>query len=441
MIYKNLAVVLMVMLAAGSVQAQQIDKSGLPVLSGAMTITDVVDTALKYSPDVASKHAALGAATARIGMSKSMTRLQLSATLMGTTGTMPMIVSGPEDVTPRSLQFVPDSPRAVQNFMLMYPLYTGGKLKSRVESASALEGAAKSEVTMSELDVALNAKVAYYTVLLAELYVDSYQTRVDEAEERVRIAEESFNAGRIAKYDLLRNQTDLAEAEQMLTNAQRDLQVAVINLKATMGVSPESNISISGDLSFLETTWTLEDIRAIALQQRPEIAAARARIHASDATVSATKSAYKPQLYATVMQDFETIRGMGSDQGYIVGISAAIPILDGGLRKSEVNEAQAMLDQMKADERSAILAVNKDVDIAFAELSAATRNAELSTAAVAQAEENYRVIKLRYESGKAVNVEVLDALASLTRSQTNYAQALYDHNVAREMLARAIGQK
>lgn len=440
MIYKNLVVVLMVMLAVSS-SAQQIDKSGLPVLSGAMTMADVVDTTLKYSPDVASKRAALGAANARIGMSKSMTRLQLSATLMGTTGTMPMIMSGPEDVTPRSLKLVPDSPHVVQNFMLMYPLYTGGKLKSRVESASALEGAAKSEVTMSELDVALNAKVAYYTVLLAQRYVDSYQTRVDEAKERVRIAEESFNVGRIAKYDLLRNQTDLAEAEQMLTNAQRDFQVAIINLKATMGVSPESNISVSDDLNFLETAWTLEDVRATALQQRPEITAARARIHASDATVSAAKSAYKPQLYATVMQDFETIRGMGSDQGYIVGITAAIPILDGGLRKSEVSEAKAMLDQMKSEERSAILDVNKDVDIAFAELSAAARNVELSKAAVAQAEEDYRVIKLRYESGKAVNVEVLDALATLTRSQTNYAQALYDHNVAREMLVRAIGQK
>ena len=441
MIDKKLAVVLMVMLAVGPSSAQQIDKSGLPVLSGAMTITDVVDAALKYSPDVAYKCAALRAANARIGMSKAMTRLQLSATLTGTTGTMLMIVSGPEGVSPQNLQGVPNNPRAVQNFMLMYPLYTGGKLRSRVNSASALAKAATSEVAMSELDVALAAKVYYYMVILAQRYVDSYQKRVDESKERVRIAEESFKVGRIAKYDLLRNQTDLAEAEQVLTNAQKDLQVGVINLKATMGISPESNVSVSGGLDFLETARTLEDLRSVALQQRPEVAAAHARIRAAGATVSVAKGAYKPQIYATAMQDFEATRDNGSSQGYIVGITAAIPILDGGLRTSGVSEAQAMLNQMRADERGVVLNVSKDVDTAFAELGAASRNVELAKAAVAQAEEDYRVIKLRYESGKAVNVEVLDALATLTRSQTNYAQALYEHNVARETLARAIGQK
>jgi outer membrane protein TolC len=141
------------------------------------------------------------------------------------------------------------------------------------------------------------------------------------------------------------------------------------------------------------------------------------------------------------MQDFETTRNNGSDQGYVGGVTAALPILDGGLRRSAVNEAQATVQQARADERDAVLKVNRDVSTALVNLSAAARNVGLSKAAVEQAEEDYRVIKLRYESGKAINVEVLDALAALTRALTNYADALYQHNVARDQLTRATGQR
>ena len=44
-------------------------------------------------------------------------------------------------------------------------------------------------------------------------------------------------------------------------------------------------------------------------------------------------------------------------------------------------------------------------------------------------------------AGKAINVEVLDALASLTRAQTQNAAALYNYNVAAADLLRATGQR
>jgi outer membrane protein TolC len=131
----------------------------------------------------------------------------------------------------------------------------------------------------------------------------------------------------------------------------------------------------------------------------------------------------------------------GADTGYLVGVTAALPVFDGGLRRSSVNEAQAMLAQMQADEREAILSISKSVAAAYVQFGAATRNVDLAQAAITQAEEDYRIIRLRYEAGKATNVEVLDALGALTRARTMYAEALYGQNVAREALTRAIGQR
>jgi outer membrane protein TolC len=261
----------------------------------------------------------------------------------------------------------------------------------------------------------------------------------------VRIAEEAFAAGRIAKYDLLRNQTDLAEAQQQLNNAQRDVETALIDLKNMMGISQSSQLTLAQDLAVQAAPPTLGELQATALKQRPEVQAAQARIRSAQATVGVAKSAYKPQVYATGMADLSVMKGNSmngsTDTGYLVGVTAALPILDGGLRRSSVNEAQAMVGQMQADERMAVLDVSKSVATAYAQFNAATKNVGLAQAAVTAAEEDYRVIRMRYEAGKATNVEVLDSLASLTRARTNYAEALYSQSTARETLLRATGQR
>ncbi len=435
----GLGVALIVLIGAPSL-SQETDKTGQPVVSQAVSINDAVSIALKNSPTVEARRATVAAATARVGMARAMTRPQVTTTTFATASSMDMIVPGPDSVQPQNFTLTPNKARLDQNLMAMYPLYTGGALKGRVGSARALAEASSSEATTSELDVALAVKNAYYNVLLQRENVQAYQRRVTEATERVRIAQESYNAGKIARFDLLRNQTDLAEAQQQVNNAHRDEAMALIDMKNAMGISQSSALTLSDTLTFKSEQPNLEDLQAKAVSQRPEVAAARARIRSAAAILGVAKSAYKPQVYATAMADVSTMRG-GTDTGYLLGVTAALPILDGGQRKSAVNESQAMLQQMRADEREAILMVDRDVATSAAQLGAATKNVTLSEAAVAQAEEDYRVIRLRYEAGKSTNVEVLDALATLTRAQTNHAEALYNYNVARETLTRATGQR
>lgn len=439
---RNLIPILIsVFLVGASVSAEEVDKTGQPVVSQVVSINDAVGIALTNSPTLEARRAAVAAAAARVGMAKSMTRPQASASTFATSSNMPMILPGFEGVRPQNFTLTPNEARLDQNVMAMYPLYTGGALKGRVGGARALAEASLSDAATSELDAALAVKSAYYNVLLQREVVTAYQQRVNEATERVRIAQVSFDAGRIARFDLLRNQTDLAEAEQQKNNAERDETTALIDLKNAMGISQSSTLTLSDSLTFTPEQANAEDLQARAVAQRPEVAAARARIRSAEAGLGVARSAYKPQIYAAAMAEGSATHQDGTDTGYLVGVTAALPIFDGGLRKSAKDEAQAMLRQMRADEREAILMVVRDVAASVTQLGAAAKNVTLSEAAVAQADEGYRVTRLRYEAGKSTNVEVLDALATLTRAQTSHAEALYNFNVARETLTRAMGQR
>jgi outer membrane protein TolC len=125
---------------------------------------------------------------------------------------------------------------------------------------------------------------------------------------------------------------------------------------------------------------------------------------------------------------------------YQVGLIASIPLSDGGLRSAQVREAQAKAVQARRELDSQRLKADRDVRVAYANLSAADQNTRASMEAVAQAEEEHRVAKLRYDAGKGILLEVLDSLTALVRAKVNYSQALYDYSTARDDLDRAVGR-
>jgi outer membrane protein len=371
-------------------------------------------------------------------MEKAMTKPQIA--LGGYAGDSGMgdIITGPPGVMPQGIFSVPNKGAVVGQVGLMYPISTGGKLSGAVNSAKALSSAAAFDREAAQKDTAFLVKSAYRKALLAQSTAGVYQDLVDEEKERVRVAQASYDEGKIAKYDLLRNRAALAESEQMLSNAERDVQTGMIDLKASMGISQESEITLSGALSYSPVAGDLASYIKQAMENRPELASARARVKAADEKVKAAQGAYSPQVYLSAMQGVTATSGETSS-GFTGGLTVGIPLSDGGSRRAAASEAESMLSSMKQEEKQAAIEVQREVRSAWVELQAADKNVKLSETAVEQAREDYRVIKLRYEAGKSINVEVLDALASLTRAENNNLTALYECNAAQDKLTRAVG--
>jgi outer membrane protein TolC len=411
------------------------------VVNGPLSISQAVDAALKYSPAISGKRALAGAASARLSSVKSMK--QVSTILSGTldNSNMQMILPGVEGLGPASGTMVPDRSRAGLTLMLMYPLTTGGKLESMIRSSSANRASSELDIKSAELDAALAAKTAYRQAALAFLMQDAAQRWVDESTERVRIAEDSFTQGRIAKFDLLRNKAELSDASAKLNTAKRDITVALIRLKSAMGISQDSSLEISDSLSDSIPDLQSAGLTERALNDRPDIQSAKKMIDGRKEMVRAAKAASAPQLYAIAMGQAESVQGMPFDKGYLLGLTAAMPLSDGGLRKSGVDEAVAMVKEAQASLAAMELEVRAEVASGIADVDTAAKNLALASDAIIQAEEDYKVIRLRYEAGKSTNVEVLDALAALTSARTMRAQALFELNVAQDMLLRTTGGK
>jgi outer membrane protein TolC len=179
---------------------------------------------------------------------------------------------------------------------------------------------------------------------------------------------------------------------------------------------------------------------AEASRSRPEILAARALLQSATAQLGAAKGAYRPQVYGAAMADAFSRNDMDKRVGATLGIIATFPLFDSGQHSAEIRQMDAMRRRSEAEVKDTELRVAMEVRQARLDVDTAEANYRAAEAVTQSSREAYDVIVLRVESQRSILVEQLDALAALTQTRANLAQALFDHSMAVARLQRAIGR-
>ncbi|HEV2473189.1 MAG TPA: TolC family protein, partial [Chthonomonadales bacterium] len=261
-----------------------------------------------------------------------------------------------------------------------------------------------------------------------------------------------------------------AASQQDLTDAQRDETVALIELKTVIGADPASQPVLTQSDAYSPSAAFLQVLAAeapstgrtpspaqpspagaapldtaapallrLAVSRRPEIMAANERVRSAGDTVAEARGSYLPQVDLFAMGDVIDTQASRSFAGTTYGLAASVPLYNGGDRRAQIDSALAMERQAQAERTRIELKVAQEVQDALAELRAAEQNVSTADAAEAAASEAYRVEMQRYQAGRSILVELLDALAARTAADSSKVQALYRYNLSRDQLLRATG--
>ena len=406
-----------------------------------LTLKAAVEYALAHNPDLLAARQDPASAAARLDAARAAGRLTASANAFLTAGTGGMIVAGANPVMPQYLSTQQVGRQGTLNGTAMYPLSTGGRVQADKRQKAHELASAEELVRAAENDLALRVRASYKKAALADLIVGIYTQRVIETTERLRVDQAKYDAGKIPLVFVLRDKAELADAQQSHTNAVRDLDIALLDLKQSMGAPLAPKTTLADKLVYDPRTEDAEALAKEADAKRPELVAARARVSAAQESIISANSAYKPQLAVAGMGNLTSNSNVGRFGEYLVGLIASVPLADGGLRGAQVHEAQAEATKAQRELDAMRLNAEREVRVAFANLGAADQNTRTSMEAVAQADEDHRVAKLRYDAGKGILLEVLDSLTALVRAQVNYSQALYEYSTAQDDLNRAAGRR
>jgi outer membrane protein len=184
----------------------------------------------------------------------------------------------------------------------------------------------------------------------------------------------------------------------------------------------------------------LAELLEQAAVQRPEVGVARQAVAAAQAGRQAARGEFLPRIFVrasvgnTSGQNVET----GWQEG--AGLHLEVPLYSGGRHRGELRASESDIEAAFADAQFILDAISLQVNLAYRDVVAAREIIDLARTAVVQAEENLRLVRVRYRNGNATPTDIVDSEAALTRSQQRFFSATYSYLAALARLAYAVGQ-
>lgn len=319
------------------------------------------------------------------------------------------------------------------------PLYTGGRVEYGVDQAKIGYQSSQLGLNKTNQQLRLDTTTAYYNILQAQNMVKVSQESVDNLAAHLQNVQAQYSVGTVAKSDVLRSQVELANAQQNLTKAQNGYDLAVTSLENIIGLPPGTPLTLKEELAYAPVSMTLDQAISTAVANRPDLKQSQLGIDAAQYGLKAAQSGNRPTVNFNAYNDWSDKDFPGFDNSaWGMSVMASWNIFDSGLTKSKVTQAQAGIDQAKAQNQLVRDGVVLDVQQSYLSLKEAEKRIQTSQVAVNQAQEDYSIAQVRYGAGVGTNLDVLDAQVALTQAKTNYIQALYDYNTSRAKLEKAI---
>lgn len=325
---------------------------------------------------------------------------------------------------------------------LRMSLYTGGRLENQRESARYSLNVADLSLENSRQAVKYQAAAAYYQVLQNAQLVNVQEEALNLLQEHLRTVQIQYEVGTVAKSDMLAISVQLANTQQYLNTAQGNYQTAIAQLNNIIGLPIDTEIAASTKLEFNEYTNSEDDCLEYALNHRPDGIAANYAVKRAEADKNVAKAGYRPTVTAVARGDASGegfLKSNHSSERWSVGLEVSWDIFDNGLTSARVHQAQAVERKAESVARQQLEMIQLEVHSAYIALKTAEKNIETTAAAVAKAEEEFEIAKVRYIEGVDTNLNVMNAQEKIVETRNNYYSALYTYNTSRAQLEKAMG--
>lgn len=424
----------LVLLSSVGARAQE-----LPRLEGQITLDQAVRFALVHSPMLRAISKETQMASAGIKMAQSMGRVQLSTTTSLSAGDSPSIFPSSAGVMPGNFMLTPGRGALNQNLTAMLPLSTGGLVHGQIQLAEQKTQVAQAEEIKAQQDLVLRVSETYLNGIYSQEMVMAAQVRLEAAQALLATTQAQVEAGKGIEASVRRVEAEVADAKRMLASAKNESEKSLIELKAMLGANLALIIEIQEPEQITDSVSELTVLLKRAQEQRPELVAARVQLDAATTRSSLVAASRRPQVYGMAMTDAMAASGMMSRVGYTLGVTASLPLSDGGLRKSQSQEASLGVEKAKAELTEVSLRVQSEVRQAVLDLETAQENLTSARSSRDAAQSAYDVTVLRVVNQKAILVEQLDALATLTQSRNSLVKANFDLMLATYRLKRMTG--
>ncbi len=347
---------------------------------------------------------------------------------------------GPQNFAIDSL----NNPGSLSNFRtsldLALPLLQRRALSSAIGQARSTERVAELQIEQVRQQLRLATVEAFFGVIVARQRLEVARQAVQTARREEERVASLVQQGLLVSSDLLASQAQRAEFEQQAIATEGALAVAMASLNTVLGRPPAAPVEPAGELpARMPAEPPLEPWLAAALEERFDLAAARALTEQARLALHAARGQWQPSLSLFAQYGASSHDLSSGSSDFTVGARLALDLFDQG-RPARVSRAVAEVRAAEALERQRQQEASLEIIEAYQQLRAARQQLEVTAAAVSQAAETLRIVRDRHEVGLTTITELLRSQTALLGAQTNRIEARYQQTVSYARLLERSGR-
>jgi outer membrane protein TolC len=413
---------------------------GAPQIAGrALSLDEAVAIGLSTQPQILARLYDYAAARHRVTQALAPMLPQVTGTVSASRVSQTTLSTSPQTGITTPVQIDRQmSDTFLAQVSLSQLLFDFGKTLAASEAARKLSFVALENVELQRQLIALAIREAYTNINFSQRLAAVAQQSFDRAQLNLRSARGFFDVGTRPKSDVVRAEVDVANARVDIIRARNAQRLARAALNTAMGIDIDSPTQVQDNLIYEPVQFDRAQQRAEALRQRPENRQAKLQVEVSEAQERLAYRNFFPNLSAVAAYG-----GTRSElnQNWSIGLNLSWNIFDGGNLLGRYEESKANLDAARARLKASELDIVQNVEQAEISAEEAQERIQAAQAAVASAEENFRLAQGRFDAGVGTILELTDAQLALTQSQNTESQALSDFRIALYRLDRALGRR
>lgn len=414
---------------------------------GVLTLEDGVRLALERNETLRVAHAEYRRAQGQVGEERAegLPQLDLGANYTHNWVLPTFVFDTPQG---RNTVKIGTDENLAGTLRLRQNLYTGGRVRAALRGARAQEAQAREAEREAFQAVREEVERRFYALLHDQELARVGDLALERAQANFRQVEALRQAGRVADYDLLRAQVQVASLRADSTQAHNRRDLSALALRETVGLDLNQSLEISGQFR-QETRLDLAAVEALVrlgLEQRPGLRQLGHLLQARHSRVKVEQARALPavEFQSTGQLQFQSNEfDLGADEvwrkNWSTAVAMQMPLFDGLRIHARVAQARQEARGQEAELEKARRVAELEIRQAWMELGEARERLQARQGIVEQAEKGLQVADARYGSGVGTQLEILDAQLLLLQAQTQHAAAQRDQALALVRLERAVG--
>lgn len=304
------------------------------------------------------------------------------------------------------------------------------------------------EVRQTIENTILQLMTVYFEVARITENIEVLEETLEISKDRVTRAQYQFDYGQNnrlavlnAEVDVNNDSINLLNAQQLLSNTKRDLQVILNDQEI-----PASRFVVDTTVTFIPEIQ-LESYLQEAKSNNVSLLQAESSIAISEYAIKVSRSGYLPTIglngsygWNTANLPATSFAQTSTTLGYAAGVSLSWNLFDGGSTIINVRNAKVRRENEEYIREQIILEVNRDIANALGDYENKRYIFEVQEKNVLTNETNFERTREQFRIGQITSIEFRQAQINLLNARINKNLAKYDAKLSELQLLQLTGQ-